>query len=185
MSIQAIIEGVADREGGYVNNPADPGGATCWGITEATARRNGYQGNMRDLPRELAVKIYLNEYVTAPGFMRIAAINTAIAEELVDSGVNCGPARPGPWLQRTLNLLNREQKQFPDLVVDGVLGPATQFALLAVLRQRGKEGERIIIGTLNCLQGAYYVEITEKRAANEEFFFGWMLNRVLNTMKVA
>jgi lysozyme family protein len=178
MSIETIIEGVVEREGGFVDNPKDRGGPTCWGITEATARRHGYGGTMRNLPRELAVKIYLHDYVTAPGFMQIAAINLAIAEELVDSGVNCGPSRPGPWLQRTLNVLNREQKQFPDLVVDGVLGPATHAALWRVLRQRGKDGETVIVKTLNCLQGAYYMEITERRAANEEFFFGWILNRV-------
>jgi lysozyme family protein len=178
MTIQKIIEGVLDREKGYANNPNDAGGETMWGITIATARRNGYTGPMRELTRDQAATIYLHEYVTAPGFMRIAAINLPIAEELVDSGVNCGTSRPGPWLQRTLNLLNREAQLFPDLVVDGVLGPATQAALLHVLRQRGTEGERVILRMLNCLQGAYYMEITEHRAANEEFFFGWMLNRV-------
>jgi len=178
MSITKIIEGVLDREKGYVNNPKDKGGPTCWGITEATARRHGYTGSMRDLTRDQAAGVYLREYVTEPGFMRIAAINLAIAEELVDSGVNCGTGRPGPWLQRTLNLLNREAKLFPDLVVDGVLGPATQAALLYVLRHRGAAGEKVILRCLNCLQGVYYMEITERRAANEEFFFGWILNRV-------
>lgn len=178
MTIKAIIEGVVAREGGFVDNPHDRGGPTCWGITEAIARKWGYAGSMRDLPRELAEKIYFQDYVVAPGFMRIAAINTAIGAELVDSGVNCGPARPGPWLQRTLNLLNRQAKLFPDLVVDGKLGPATQSALLAVLRQRGADGEKVILRCLNGLQAAYYMEITERRAANEEFFFGWILNRV-------
>jgi lysozyme family protein len=178
MSIQQIIDGVIEREKGYVNNPDDAGGETMWGITVATARRNGYTGAMRDLTREQAAAIYNREYVTAPGFARIAAINTSIAEELVDSGVNCGPGRPGPWLQRTLNLLNRQAKLFPDLVVDGALGPASQTALLHVLNYRGIDGEKVILRMLNSFQGAYYAEITEKRQANEEFFFGWLLNRV-------
>jgi len=178
MSITRIIEGVLDREKGYVNNPKDAGGETMWGITVETARRNGYTGPMRDLSRDQAAKIYLHEYVIAPGFMRIAAISMPIAEELVDSGVNCGTSRPGPWLQRTLNLLNREAKLFPDLVVDGVLGPATQAALMYTLRHRGADGEKVLLRCLNSLQGAYYMEITERRAANEEFFFGWILNRV-------
>lgn len=178
MSIQKIIEGVLEREKGYSNNPNDTGGETMWGITIATARRHGYTGLMRDLTRDRAAAIYLSEYVTAPGFMRIVALNAAIGEELVDSGVNCGTSRPGPWLQRTLNLLNRQAKLFPDLVVDGKLGPATQAALLHVLRHRGADGEKVILRTLNCLQGAHYMEITERRAANEEFFFGWMLHRV-------
>ena len=178
MTVQAIIEGIIDREGPFVDNPNDRGGPTCWGITEAVARKCGYAGAMRDLTRDLAAKIYFQDYVVKPGFFRIAAISTAIGAELVDSGVNCGPGRPGPWLQRTLNLLNREAKQFPDLVVDGVLGPATQFALQCVLRQRGADGEKVILRCLNSLQAVYYMEITERRAANEEFFFGWILNRV-------
>lgn len=178
MSIQAIIEGIVAREGGFVDNPKDRGGPTCWGITEAVARAHGWTFAMADLPRDLAVKIYFQDYVVAPGFMRIAAMNTAIGAELVDSGVNCGPGRPGPWLQRTLNLLNREAKLFPDLVVDGKLGPATQFALQAFLNQRGAAGEKVLLRCLNSLQAVYYMEITERRAANEEFFFGWILNRV-------
>jgi len=178
VTIQSIIEGIVEREGGFVENPKDRGGATNFGITEATARRNGYTGAMRDLPRELAVKIYLNEYVINPGFYKIAALNLDIAEELVDSGANCGPGRPGPWLQRILNALNREGKLYPDLVVDGVLGGETRSALSALLRARGKDGETVIVNALNCLQGAYYLDITEKRQANEEFFFGWILNRV-------
>lgn len=178
MTIQQIIDGVLDREKGYANNPADAGGETMWGITIATARRNGYTGPMRDLTRAQASTIYMNEYVMAPGYGRIAVTSMAIAEELVDSGVNCGTGLPGKWLQRALNLLNRQAKLFPDLTVDGALGPATQTALACVLSQRGADGEKVILRALNCLQGAYYMDITEKRAANEEFFFGWMLNRI-------
>lgn len=178
MSIPDIIKGVIDREAGYSNNPADKGGETMYGITKATARENGYDGPMRDLPRPLAEKIYLEKFVSAPGFLRIAAIDMKIAEKLVDAGVNCGPSLPGPWLQRTLNLLNRQAKLFPDLVVDGVLGKNTQFALMSVLRQRGEDGQTVILRTLNGLQSAHYFEITERRPQNEEFFFGWMLNRI-------
>lgn len=178
MSIESIIEGVIGREGHYSNNLADLGGETMYGITIATARRNGYMGPMRDMPRSMASLIYLREYVQHPGFDKVAAINARIAEEMVDTGVNCGPSLPGPWLQRTLNLLNREGKLFPDLVVDGKLGPSTLSALRAVLHQRGADGEKVILRTLNCLQGARYFEITEKRASNEQFFFGWMLNRI-------
>jgi len=49
-------------EGGYVNDPADPGGPTKYGITEATARAHGYIGDMRDLPLDLAKKIYKESY---------------------------------------------------------------------------------------------------------------------------
>lgn len=178
MSVQDIIEGVIGKEGRHSNNPLDAGGETMWGITIGTARIYGYTGPMRDMPRDVAAKIYLDLYVIKPGFHKIITHNYRIGEELVDSGVNCGPALPARWLQRTLNLLNRQAKLFPDLVIDGQLGPATERALLYVLAARGADGEKIILRALNCLQGAHYFDITEKRAANEEFFAGWLLNRV-------
>ena len=49
--VDALIDGLIEREGGYVNHPADKGGPTCFGITEAVARAHGYAGAMRSLPR--------------------------------------------------------------------------------------------------------------------------------------
>ena len=44
MTIDTLIDGVIGREGGYSNHPADKGGPTRWGVTEAVARANGYRG---------------------------------------------------------------------------------------------------------------------------------------------
>jgi lysozyme family protein len=178
MNIEQIIDGILAREQGYSNNPSDAGGETNWGITVTTARRNGYLGAMRNLPRDQARAIYKREYIVAPGFDKIAAIDAQIGAELVDSGVNCGTGRPGPWLQRTLNLLNQQGRLFPDLVVDGKIGPATVAALRAVIAKRGPDGVRVILRSLNGLQVVHYIGITEGRAQNEDFFFGWLLNRV-------
>src|SRR3546814_1781938 len=68
----ALIDAVIDREGRYVNHPADRGGATCWGITEAVARAEGYAGAMRDLPRADAASIYRRLYWLRPGFDQVA-----------------------------------------------------------------------------------------------------------------
>lgn len=174
-----LIDDLIEREGGFVDNPNDRGGATCWGITEAVARANWYAGDMRDLPRAFAESIYMRRYVNEPGFDRVLAVSHLIGEEMVDTGVNMGVSLPGPWLQRTLNALNQQQRTFPDLVVDGQLGPATIAALRTVLKQRGKDGEKVIARALNCLQGARYLDITESREKNEAFFFGWLLNRVV------
>ncbi len=46
-----LIDAVIDREGGFVDHPDDPGGATCWGVTEAVARADGFTGAMRHLSR--------------------------------------------------------------------------------------------------------------------------------------
>ena len=50
------------NEGGYVNNPKDPGGETNWGITKAVAVANGYAGDMRTMPKETAKSIYKKMY---------------------------------------------------------------------------------------------------------------------------
>src|SRR3546814_20392442 len=53
----ALIDAAIDREGCYVNHPADRAGAPCWGITEAVARAAGTAGPMRDPPRAAAAPI--------------------------------------------------------------------------------------------------------------------------------
>lgn len=64
-----IIDGIIALEGGYVFNPKDKGGATHWGITEATARAHGYAGDMRDLTRAEAYAILEEDYWIKPGLM--------------------------------------------------------------------------------------------------------------------
>lgn len=177
-SVDQLIDELIGREGRYSNNPNDRGGPTMWGITEAVARKHGWRGLMRDLPRPLAVHIFRQEYFVEPGIDQVYGLSQAIAEEMFDTGVNMGVSLPGPWLQSILNALNNHGKEYPDLVVDGQLGQATVAALRAFLNRRGADGERVILRALNCLQGVRYLEITEKREANEDFYFGWLLNRV-------
>ncbi|AOW22715.1 MULTISPECIES: glycoside hydrolase family 108 protein [Sphingomonas] len=160
-------------EGGYADDPADRGGKTQWGITEAVARADGYTGDMRALPKARALAIYRRLYWDRIGLDWIAAVDSAVACEVFDTGVNQGVAIAGRFLQRVLNVLNRAGRDYPDLVVDGVAGPATADALRALIRVRGREGRDALLAYLDALQGARYVEIAEARAANEAFTFGW------------
>ena len=101
-----------------------------------------------------------------------------VAKEIVDTGVNMGIVRAAKFLQRSLTVLNNKEKFYPDLIVDGQLGPQTIRALGDYLAYRGSEGEFVLVKMLNCLQGAFYVELAERREKDESFIFGWLKNRV-------
>lgn len=179
MNIEQFLAELITREGGYVNNPADRGGATKYGITETVARSHGYKGSMKDLPIGTAKEIYRKTYWTQPRFDQINSICASVAEELLDTGVNCGVGFAKPTLQRALNLLNNQGKGgWSDLAVDGIYGPATLNALKIYLSKRGKEGEKTLLKVLNILQGNRYIEICERNPSQEQFFFGWIANRV-------
>ncbi len=173
-TLDDVIEDVLRNEGGYVNDARDAGGETNFGITIATARQNGYAGTMRDLPRDLAKEIYRRRYVVAPGFDKIAGISMPIAAELVDTGVNMGQKVAATFLQRALNGLNNQGRDYADITVDGMAGPGTRAALQAYLAKRGSTGEARLLALLNALQGARYLELAEGRAANEAFLYGWL-----------
>lgn len=179
MKIEKLLDGLIQREGGYVNNPADRGGPTCWGITEAVARANGYTGPMKDMPQSVARDIYRRRYWIRPGFSNVAQHSEAIADELLDTGVNMGTDIAGQFLQRCLNVLNLEAKLFPDLKPDGEVGSVTLLALAKYLAARKTDGERVLLTALNCLQGARYIAIAEQRASQETFVFGWLRERVV------
>lgn len=176
--ISEIIAEVVRAEGGYSNDPADAGGETMYGITEKVARAAGYMGPMRSLPLHVAEGIYRSRYVVAPGFADIIPLSEAIAAELVDTGVNMGPAVAGEFLQRALNALNDGGTRYHDLKVDGAVGPGTRAALRNFLEHRGKQGELVLLRALNAQQATRYIELAEKRPANERFVFGWLANRV-------
>ncbi len=178
MSVDTIIDGAIGREGAFVNNPNDPGGATIWGITERVARANGYAGPMREMPRETAKNIYFGQYVTRPGFAPIVQLSNRIAEEVIDTGINMGPAVSSLMLQKSLNALNNQGRLYPDIGEDGDVGPATIAALRAYLGKRGTLGETVMLRVLNALQGERYIEIARGRPASEDFVFGWFANRV-------
>lgn len=169
MTLDQIIDVTIKAEGGYVNDPADRGGATKYGITQAVARANGYTGDMRDLPLDTAREIYKREYAVKPGF---ADFPSQVAAELFDTGVNMGTAKATEFLQRAVNALGGA-----GIAVDGKMGPATRGAVKSYLQSRGNAVD-ILCKTLNCLQGVRYVEIVEKNPTQRKFINGWIGNRV-------
>ena len=179
MNVEDLIDELIEREGGYVHHPADRGGPTRFGITEAVARAHGYSGAMADLPRDEAAAIYRRLYWLRPRFDQVADRAPQVAAELFDTGANMGPGVAATFLQRALTALNRGGKDYPDLVPDGRIGPATLAALDAFLEARGSRGgETVMLRALEALQGERYLRLAEKRPANEAFLYGWLANRL-------
>jgi lysozyme family protein len=166
-TIDDMLDGLIEREGGYVNHPADRGGPTHWGITEAVARAHGYAGPMRSMPRGDAEAIYRRLYWLRPRFDQVAARSAALAAELFDTGVNMGPTVASTFLQRALTALNRNGRDYADLTPDGRIGSTTLAALDAFFTVRGKAaGEVVLLRALEALQGERYLRLAEKRPGN-------------------
>lgn len=173
---ERIINEIIRVEGGYVNDPSDSGGETNFGITVQVARANGYVGDMRDMPREVAFDIYSAKYWDAVKGDELVELSEIVTDEVVDTAVNMGAGRAIKFLQRALNVLNTQGKLYPDLTVDGAIGPATINALRSYLSTRN---ELVLSRALNCLQGAFYIELAERREKDEPFVYGWLRNRVV------
>jgi lysozyme family protein len=178
MDIDTLIDEVIGREGGYANHPADRGGPTRWGVTEAVARTHGYRGDMRNFPREDAVTIYRRLYWQRPGFDRVSEHAPKLAAELFDTGVNMGTTVATAFLRRALNALNRGASDYPDVAASGTLDAPLLAALATFLARRVPGGEAVLLKAVEALQGERYLDLAERRPANEAFLYGWLANRL-------
>lgn len=116
MNFDQAFTQLLGHEGGFVDHPDDPGGATRWGVTERVARANGYTGSMRDFPEAAAKHIYRKSYWDA---VRADELPEAIRYAVFDAAVNSGPRQSIQWLQRSVGA-----------TPDGQLGPQTMAAVL-------------------------------------------------------
>lgn len=169
-------------EGLYSNNKHDRGGETVWGIARnINADWEGWEvvdayKMLPDFPKNLqwanlqplAIKYYKKNYWDT---LRLDEVtDQRVATELFDSAVNMGVRTAGMMLQRALNVLNRNEMDFNDLEVDGVIGAKT---IKATDLQIKKSAVNLLL-TLNALQGARYIEICERNNTQEVFFNGWI-----------
>lgn len=117
MNFDQAFDRLLGHEGGYVNDPRDPGGETNWGITIAVARAEGYKGAMRDLPRDTAKSIYRARYWAA---VRADELPDNVRFDVFDAAVNHGVSQAAKWLQRAVGT-----------APDGVIGAVTVGAARA------------------------------------------------------
>lgn len=166
MTDSEIIEAIIAREGGYVDNPADRGKATNFGITLETLRayrRNPHltADDVRRLNKNDARQIYRDEYIVKPSFHLIT--DDHLRAHVIDFGVNSGPRTAAKALQKILGVAQ-----------DGVIGPDT----LAAIRRMGA------IKASNLLMAArirLYGKIVSRDASQAVFLNGW-LDRALSFM---
>lgn len=158
MTIEALLDDVIRREGGYVDHPADRGGCTKYGITLATLaavrQHPVHCGDVQALTLEEARAIYRRRYVQAPGFDRVT--DPALQALLVDYGVHSGPRRAVEALQRAVGA-----------TVDGRLGPQT----LAALDRVGPEiAQRAVLR----LRGEHLAALLQADPSQRVFAAGWL-----------
>jgi len=162
---------ILSAEGGYVDNPKDPGGATNYGITTATlkqARKTipGLPGNVRDLTAEQALKIYDAFYWKPAGCDKLPS---PIDLLVFDGAVNCGVRRGVKFLQEALNVINEGKDQ---LVTDGIIGKKTLTAVAERL-----DSLRSLCAVVLWQRTLYYQSLTADKAAFRTFLRGW-INRL-------
>lgn len=114
MNFDTAFDTLLKHEGEYSDHAADPGGKTRFGITEAVAREVGYRGDMRELPLDLAKRIYKDRYWDT---VKAEQLPPAVRYVVFDAAVNSGPGQSAKWLQRALGVAD-----------DGVIGPRTLAA---------------------------------------------------------
>ena len=153
-----IIAAILEHEGGYVNNPADKGGATNFGITQETLsewlKRPAAIRDVEALTKSEAIRIYTELYLRRPGLERIA--DPRLRHLVVDSGVQHGQQRVVKWLQALLNV-----------TVDGKLGPKTGAAI------NGEDPTRLF-NRLLARRIRWYGSLISSERSQAVFAHGWM-----------
>lgn len=164
VSIDEITEEIIQREGGYVNDPDDPGGATKFGVTIGTLKRLGLdinrdgQINTRDvraLTRQQAADIFKKQYFEAP---RIGMLPEALQPSVYDMYVNSG--------SNAVKILQRLLGEFGFVTLaDGAIGPNTaRMAALAF-----EEAPDFLPDAYGIARRNYYYSLAESRPSLRKF----------------
>lgn len=162
-------------EGLYSKDPTDPGGETYRGISRRFFPSwPGWGVIDQRGPSVKGLDLLTEEFYRREFWDRCSgdSLPAEVAIEIFDSAVNCGVTRACTWLQRALNLLNRNGKEYPDLVEDGKLGPGTLRTLQAHINKEGST--KILLKVMNILQGKHYLEIMQSTPTQEKYARGWL-----------
>lgn len=163
-TVEQIAAEIVAREGGYVNDPADPGGATKYGVTLGTMRRLGLDltrdgrvdaSDVKALTRQQAQEIFVEHYFRKPGLGELPA---ALQASAFDMYVNAG-ANAVKLLQRLATRMGFPTKD------DGIIGPKT----LAALRAAADAAPGHIADAYGIARRNYYYALADTRPASRKF----------------
>lgn len=174
------------HEGGYVNDVDDVGGETYKGISRVyNPSWDGWNiidisKNEDNFPKSLELdeglqaqvkRFYKDKYFD---LYRGDDMPRMLTLEMFDTSVNMGVGRAVKFLQISLNVLNRNQQLYPDMVEDGSYGPTTHKNLYSYLQT---DSEMLLCKVINVLQGNHYINYMKKSPKQEKYARGWF-NRI-------
>ena len=163
-TVQSIAEEIIDREGGFVNDPDDPGGATKYGVTVHTMRRLGLDldgdgrvdaRDVQRLSRKDARRIFIDHYFIQP---RISKLPDVLQASVFDMQVNAG-ANGVKILQRLLGKMG-----FP-VRIDGQIGPKT----VAAADKAARAAPDHIRDAYGIERRNYYYALADRRVASRKY----------------
>jgi len=174
------------HEGGYVNDLDDAGGETYRGVSRRyhpswpgwsliDEIKSDNPDDLDDALSEVSkIQQAVEDFYKQLYWDRFWGDNIPtqdIGNELFDTSVNLGVHRAVKYLQEGLNLLNRNQKSYNDIVEDGLFGRGTLRALNAFLEQ---DKSAVLLKVMNTLQGMHYISYMRKNPAQEKYARGWL-----------
>ena len=164
MEILEVAKEIVAREGGFVNDPDDPGGATNNGVTLGTLRHLGLDLNrdgtvdtrdVKELSEQQAADIFVDEYYHR---MKIDALPEAIQASVFDMAVNSG-ANAVKVLQRLLNQMGQ------NIAVDGAIGPQT----IAAAEAAYAAGPEHLKDAYGIARRNYYYRLADSRPTSRKY----------------
>ena len=159
------FELVLRYEGGYVNDPDDPGGETKYGI----CKRQYPNLDIKNLTIEQAKEIYRRDYWNK---IKGDDLPPKIAIFLLQCAVNMGVRTASKLLQRAAKTFLKKEP-----TIDGIIGPKTVSAVKKV-------PENQLLSELAVQQCRRYVHLCLKNPKLAKFIKGW-LRRAINSMEFA
>lgn len=157
-SIDDIARAIVAREGGYVNDPDDPGGPTKYGVTLATLRSlrpAAGLAELRRLTRDEAAAIFLDRYFRVPGIDRLPG---PLQPPVFDMQVNAG--------RTAIRLLQQVLTEMGEPVAaDGSLGPATEAAAARAWDAAGA----LVVDAYGIARRNWYYALADRRPASRKF----------------